>query len=142
VRVRLPPVKVGVAPTTGPLVPFWMVTLCISGAMLVNLISTFPALALNDLDVYFSCPLGSAAKGSTVPEAAGAAAEELDADVELELDVAAGADEELELLVLFDPPHAASATIINAEVSKRAKVFDTGDPFKLGGPGRARVDYP
>jgi hypothetical protein len=103
--------------------------------MLVNLISTFPALALNDLDVYFSCPLGSAAKGSTVPEAAAGAAEELDADVELELDAAAGADEELALLVLFEPPHAASATITTAEVSKRAKVFDTRNPFRLPARG-------
>jgi hypothetical protein len=130
VRVRLPPLKVGVAPTGGPFAPCWMVTLCISGAMLVNLIATFPAFALNDVGVNFSCPLGSAARGSTLPEAAAGAAEELEDDAELEVDAGAEADEELELLVLFDPPHAATATITAAEASKTTGSFDTESPFK------------
>jgi hypothetical protein len=100
--------------------------------MLVNLISTFPALALNDFELYFSCPLGSAANGRTVPEAAAGAAAELDADVEL--DAAVEADEELALLVLFDPPHAASATISTAEVSRRVSVFGMANPFSWERP--------
>jgi hypothetical protein len=98
--------------------------------MLVNLIATFPAFALNDVGVNFSCPLGSAARGSALPEAAAGAAEELEDDAELEVDAGAEADEELGLLVLFDPPHAATATITAAEVSKTTGSFDTESPFR------------
>jgi hypothetical protein len=98
------------------------------------LIATFPALAVNDVWLNFSCPLGSAANVSTFPAVVTGAAAELEA-AELEVDVAAEADAERELLLL-DPPHAASPSINTTGVSERARSLDTQSPFKPW-PGQA-----
>lgn len=127
----MPPVNVGVAPTVGPFVPCWTVTLCISGAMLVNRIATFPGVAVNEVRVYFSCPLGSAARVSSFPAWATGAAEELEAAEALEVEAGAEADAEWGL-VLLDPPHAASPSIDTTEVSERARNLDTERPFNRG----------
>ena len=94
----------GVAPTTGPLLPCWIVTLCMSGAVFVNSIVTFPALALSELFVNFNWPPVSAASESEPLLAAGAGAEPVVVD-------AAGVLGEdgalLLLLLLLETPQAA-----------------------------------
>ena len=111
-KVRDPPWNVGVAPRVGPLVPCCTVRLCPSDASLVNLIVTFPALAVSELLVNRSWPDASAATDSVV------AAELLgvwDEAVEVEAGVEAVLfDEDCEalelawLLLLFEPPQAAT----------------------------------
>ena len=109
VRVLVPPWKVGVAPTTGPLVPCWIVMLCISGDMLVKMIATLPAFALSELFVNFSAPLGLAESVRALPLAgAGAGAGVAEAD-----DVLDAADEEADValavvLLELELPHAAT----------------------------------
>lgn len=56
--------NVGVAPSTGPLVPCWTVRLWASGELLVKLIVTVPAFAVSELLVNFNAPDGSAATAS------------------------------------------------------------------------------
>ena len=64
VSVLLPPLNVGVAPSSLPPAVV-TVTLCGSGALFVRSIETLPALgAVSDVVSYFSCPDGSAASAS------------------------------------------------------------------------------
>lgn len=102
VRVLVPPENVGVAPTTGPFVPWRIVTLCASGELLVNWIKTVPAFAVSEFVVNLSFPLGSAAIVKAVPACPG----ELVGAVEFpaEVDVARGPT--LVEALLLDPPHA------------------------------------
>ena len=60
VSVLVPPMNVGVAPTTEPLVPCCTVKLWASGELLVKLIVTVPAFAVSVLLVNFKCTDGSA----------------------------------------------------------------------------------
>jgi hypothetical protein len=121
--------KVGVAPSTGPLVPCWTVRLWASGELLVKLIVTVPAFAVSVLVVNFKAPDGSAAIASELL----ALAEDEAADVADVLDVAGelvallllagGLAAELLLLLLpLEPPQAlmpsarAIATSVNLGV--------------------------
>jgi hypothetical protein len=121
--------KVGVAPSTGPLVPCWTVRLWASGELLVKLIVTVPAFAVSVLLVNFKAPDGSAAIESELL----ALAEDEAADVADVLDVAGelvavlllagGLAAELLLLLLpLEPPQAlmpsarAIATSVNLGV--------------------------
>jgi len=122
--------KVGVAPSTGPLVPCWTVRLWASGELLVKLIVTVPAFAVSVLLVNFKAPDGSAAIASELL----ALAEDEAADVADVLDVAGelvavlllagGLAAELLLLLLLplEPPQAlmpsarAIATSVNLGV--------------------------
>ena len=121
--------KVGVAPSTGPLVPCWTVRLWASGELLVKLIVTVPAFAVSVLVVNFKAPDGSAAIESELL----ALAEDGAADVADVLDVAGelvavlllagGLAAELLLLLLpLEPPQAlmpsarAIATSVNLGV--------------------------
>jgi len=118
--------KVGVAPSTGPLVPCWTVRLWASGELLVKLIVTVPAFAVSVLLVNFKAPDGSAAIASELL----ALAEGEAADVADVLDVAGelvallllagGLAAELLLLLLpLEPPQALmpSARAIAASVN-------------------------
>ena len=127
-RVLVPPMKVGVAPSTGPLVPCWTVRLWASGELLVKLIVTVPAFARSVLLVNFKAPDGSAAIASELL----ALAEDEAADVADVLDVAGelvallllagGLAAELLLLLPLEPPQAlmpsarAIATSVNLGV--------------------------
>jgi hypothetical protein len=125
VRVLLPPWKVGVAPTTGPLVPCWIVMLCISGDMLVKTIVTLPAFALSELFVYFNAPLGSAELVRTLLACAAPAGAEADVDV-LE---ATEDDAELALLAVvleLELPHAATPSISATALRAIAEYLDKG----------------
>jgi hypothetical protein len=108
-----PPLNVGVAPTTPPPVPCWIVKLCGTIEALVNVIVTLPAFAVSEGFTNFKLPLGSAACVSALAPPAGVllAAELVEEEVEL-----AGA--EVLLLLLLDPPHAArprtSAVMLSA----------------------------
>jgi len=110
--------NVGVAPTTGPLVPCWTVRLCASGELLVKLIVTAPAFAVSVLLVNFNAPDGSAATEIELLVALEVAAVDvagaLDA-VDVVLAALAGAL----LLLPLEPPHALrpSATATTASVS-------------------------
>ena len=122
--------NVGVAPSTGPLVPCWTVRLWASGELLVKLIVTVPAFAVSVLLVNFKAPDGSAAIESELL----ALAEDEAADVADVLDVAGelvavlllagGLAAELLLLLLLplEPPQAlmpsarAIATSVNLGV--------------------------
>ncbi len=122
--------KVGVAPSTGPLVPCWTVRLWASGELLVKLIVTVPAFAVSVLLVNFKAPDGSAAIESELL----ALAEDEAADVADVLDVAGelvavlllagglAAEVLLLLLLPLEPPQAlmpsarAIATSVNLGV--------------------------
>jgi hypothetical protein len=108
--VLVPPVNVGVAPTTAPLVPSWIVRLCASGEALVKLIVTVPAFAVSVLFVNLSWPLGSAAIDCEPPAAPLAALVLVLVAVDgaVEVVLAAALDAVVLLLLLLDPPHAAS----------------------------------
>lgn len=110
VSVFVPPMNVGVAPITGPVVPFRTVTLCASGALLVNAILTVPAFAVSDVLVNFSAPPGFAASAS-VPVAAALPCVEPPEGVELAGDGEVGG---LAVDLLLDPPHAATAHVRSA----------------------------
>jgi hypothetical protein len=92
--------------------------LCGTIDALSKLIVTFPAFAVREEFVNFSAPLGSAACVRVLPPDAGAADDADDAaDVEvaglLEAELA-GADDVPLLLLLLDPPHAASPSASEA----------------------------
>ena len=112
-RVFVPPVNVGVAPTTAPLVPCWTVRLCASGELLVKLIVTVPAFAVSVLLVNFNAPDGSAATEIELLAALDVAGA-LDA-----VDVLLAALAAALLLLPLEPPHALrpSATATTASVS-------------------------
>src|SRR5271157_3190249 len=94
--------------------------LCINGDMFVKLIVTFPAFAVSELSVNFSCPLGSAASVSVVLPAAAADVDGADEDAELEL-----------LLELLELPHAATASAITMALSGMAEYLDTARLLSL-----------
>ena len=131
--VFVPPWNVGVAPTTGPLVPCWIVMLCINGDMFVKMIVTFPAFAVSELFVNFNAPLGSAASDSD-PLAAGtdpvvADDEALDAgDDEAEAELAVL----LLLLLLLELPHAATPSASATALSAATGYLDKEDLLSLG----------
>ena len=116
------PWNVGVAPTTGPLVPCSIVMLCISGDMFANLTVTLPAVAVSDVLVNFNAPLGSAASDSDEPVLAGGAAV-----VGLEeegVEAADAVDKDVEL-VLLEPPHAATPSASAMALIVMAGSLDT-----------------
>jgi hypothetical protein len=80
----LPFANVGVAAMSGPLVPFWTLTLCGTADGLEKTIVTFPAFADSDIVLNINAPVEAAARCSVValPLPAGIAAALL---VELEL---------------------------------------------------------
>ena len=129
--------NVGVAPSTGPLVPCWTVRLWASGELFVKLIVTVPALAVSVLLVNFNAPEGSAAIASALL----APAAVLDGvDVDVDADVDAGvldvADELagvelaaallLLLLLLEPPPHALIPSTRAETASVSRSVVGTG----------------
>jgi hypothetical protein len=127
------PENVGVAPITDPLVPCWMVMLWGSEDLLVKSIVTLPALAVSELLVNFSAPLGSAESLIELPAppppvpAAG---------VELEVDGAgAAADDVLLLVVPLEPPHAANPSARAAALRTRAEILGTWFPLGQDGCG-------
>jgi hypothetical protein len=101
-RVLLPPWNVGVAPTTEPFVPCWIVRLWPMDEEFVKSIVTLPALAVSELFVNFSAPLGSAAWEIVAPPPP---PPEVLPEVVVELDAGAADDD---VLLLLDPPHAAT----------------------------------
>ena len=60
VNVLLPPENTGVFPITEPLLPCWMTMSWGTGDLLVKSIVTLPDLAVSELFVNFSWPVGSA----------------------------------------------------------------------------------
>jgi 3-phenylpropionate/trans-cinnamate dioxygenase ferredoxin reductase component len=125
VSFLLPPWKVGVAPTSGPLVPCWSVRLWATDEEFVKSIVTFPALAVSVLLVNFSAPLGSAPSEIVVAVLGVGAA--VDVDVELEVVLGAAALLlELLLLELLELPQAATATAITTATTKPAILATVG----------------
>jgi hypothetical protein len=122
--VRVPPWKVGVAPMTGPPVPCWIVKLCGTGELFVNLIATFPAFAESELFVNISWPLLAApivrppAAARLWRAGAGAGASELLAGLEAVVDELL-----LLLLLLLLDPHAVRPTVRSALLRARAEVM-------------------
>jgi hypothetical protein len=135
--VLTPPLKVGVAPTTEPLLDA-IVTLWDKDETLVKAIVTLPADADSDVVLYLSAPLGSAASVS-VPAIAEDAelaalltaelADELTdeaADEATELaeelidEAAEDAADAIELLAL-DPPHPVSAVSARRRPAVRSR---------------------
>lgn len=129
--VLVPPMNVGVAPSTGPLVPCCTVRLCASGELLVKLIVTVPAFAVSVLLVNFNAPDGSAATEIVLLAALGApedaaveVAGALDA-VDVLAAVLLAALAGVLLLLLLEPPHALRPSAIAATASVRLDVFLT-----------------
>ena len=122
VRVFVPPMNVGVAPSTVPLEDA-SVKLCASGDEFVKSIVTLPAFACSELVVNISIPLGFAAIETVLlPEDAGAAAGVEDAGAAV---LVAGAlvvglllEVVLELL-----PHPATASTATAVAARRTLVI-------------------
>ena len=127
--------NVGVAPSTGPLVPCWTVRLWASGELLVKLIVTVPAFAVSELLVNFNAPDGSAATASELlaPPDDGAAdvADVLDVAGELAAVLLADALAAVLLLLLLlplEPPQAlmpsasAIATSVNLGVLRTSHI--------------------
>jgi hypothetical protein len=134
VSVFVPPWNVGVAPTTGPLVPCWIVMLCISGDMFEKTIVTLPALALSELFVNLSCPLGSAASVNAPPAGAGADEAEADVDALDAVEDDAGAELALlalVLLLLLELPQAAIPRTSATALSATTGYLDTIDLLSL-----------
>jgi hypothetical protein len=107
-----------------------MVRLCISGAMFVNAIVTFPALAVSELLVNFSWPPGSAASESEPPLATGAGEALVGVDATGVLDEAGGLLL-LVLLLLLEPPHAARVSATAIALSAPGNL-DTGRLQSIG----------
>jgi hypothetical protein len=127
--------NVGVAPSTGPLVPCWTVRLWASGELLVKLIVTVPAFAVSELLVNFNAPDGSAATASELlaPPDDGAADVADVLDVAGELAAVLLADELAAVLLLLlllplEPPQAlmpsasAIATSVNLGVLRTSHI--------------------
>lgn len=102
VTVRVPPENVCVAPTTGPLVPFWIVTLCVSCELLVNWIKIVPGFAVYELLVNRSRPLGSATIVKAVLGCPGTLAGAVEFPAEVDVAGVPAVD-----VLLLEPPHAA-----------------------------------
>lgn len=138
VRAFVPPWNVGVAPTTGPLLPCSIVTLCIRGAIFVKSIVTFPVLALSELFVNFNWPPGSAASESEPLLAAGAGADPVVVD-------AAGVLGEdgalllLLLLLLLELPQAARLSATAATLSAAGNLDKTVSSRAVDGTAAASV---
>jgi hypothetical protein len=126
--VLLPPVKVGVAPTWDPLGP-WMVMLWGSEDAFVNLIVSLPALAVSELLVNFSCPVGSAAWVIVLPPPPPVLGADEEVDDEEEEEEDAGALDDDVLLLLLELPHAASPSASAAVTRERAENLGTGVPL-------------
>ena len=119
-----PPLKVGVAPTTAPLVPCWIVMLCGSIEAFVKLTVTLPAFALSDDLVNLSAPLGSADWVRVLPPPPPAGAALLEAELAAEVAALAVVDVAGEeagalLLLLLEPPHAARPSASDATLTAR-----------------------
>src|ERR1700733_6720851 len=125
--------KVGVAPSTEPLVPCWTVRLCAKGELFVKLIVTVPALAVSVLLVNFNAPEGSAAidKALLAPAAAlDGVDDDVDAGVLDVVDELAAVELAAALLVLLllllEPPHALTPSVRAATASRSRSVVGTG----------------
>ena len=130
--VLVPPMNVGVAPSTGPLVPCWTVKLWASGELLVKLIVTVPAFAVTELLVNFNAPDGSAAIETellaAVDDGAADVADVLDVAGELVAVLLADDVAAALLLLPLEPPQApmpnarAIATSVNLGVLRTGHI--------------------
>jgi hypothetical protein len=141
VRAFVPPWNVGVAPTTGPLLPCSIVTLCIRGAIFVKSIVTFPAFAISELFVNFNCPPGSAASESEPLPATGAGADPVvvDAAGVLGEDGALLLLPLLPLLLLLELPQAARLSATAATLSAAGNLDKTVSSRAVDGTAAASV---
>jgi hypothetical protein len=153
VRVFVPPLNVGVAPSTVPLEDA-SVKLWARGEELVKSIVTLPAFALSELVVNMSIPLGFAAIEIVLPRedtGAGAGVDETGAGVLL----AGGLLVLLEVVLVLELlPHPATASAARAAAARRTLVISaislswsrhlaytttpTADSFPAGPASRSR----
>ena len=120
----VPPMNVGVAPTTDPLVPCWTVRLCASGELLVKLIVTVPAFAVSVPLVNFNAPDGSAANEIELLVALDVAAVDVAGALDA-VDVLLAALAGVLLLLPLEPPHALRPSATATTASVRLDVLGT-----------------